>query len=145
MIDADNLKKINDRYGHLAGTELIRQVAAMIISTVRGSDICARYGGDEFVIMFNETPKQDVIAVVERIVSNMAKTPFAFEGVTLSTTLSAGLAGYPEDGGDVRTVMANADEAMYVSKRAGKNRLTVFNGTMYENSFGKHDEEQPLR
>jgi diguanylate cyclase (GGDEF)-like protein len=145
MIDADNLKKINDRHGHLAGTELIRQVAAMIISTVRGSDICARYGGDEYVIMFSETPKQDVIAVVERIVSKMAATPFAFEGVTLSTTLSAGLAGYPEDGGDVRTVMANADEAMYVSKRTGKNRMTVFNSTMYENSFGKHDEEHSPR
>jgi len=145
MIDADNLKKINDQHGHLAGTELIRQVAVMITSTVRGSDICARYGGDEYVIMFNETAKQDVIPVVERIVSTMATTPFAFDGVALSTTLSAGLAGYPEDGGDVRTVMANADEAMYVSKRTGKNRLTVFNSTMYENSFGKHDEAHPLR
>ncbi|MDR3580332.1 MAG: GGDEF domain-containing protein [Oryzomonas sp.] len=145
MIDADNLKKVNDRHGHLAGTELIRQVAAMIVSTVRGADICARYGGDEFVIMFTETTKHDVIAAVERIVSNMATTPFAFEGVMLSTTLSAGLAGYPEDGGDVRTVMANADEAMYVSKRTGKNRLTVFNSTMYGNSLGKHDEGQPLR
>ena len=145
MIDADNLKKINDRHGHLAGTELIRQVAAMIVSTVRGSDICARYGGDEYVIMFIETPKQEVIAAVERIVSNMATTPFVYEGVELSTTLSAGVAGYPEDGDDVRTVMANADEAMYVSKRTGKNRLTVFNGQMDENSTGKHDERQAPR
>ena len=145
MIDADNLKKINDQHGHMAGTELIRQVAAMIVSTVRDSDICARYGGDEYVIMFIETPKQGVIAAVERIVSNMATTPFTFEGVTLSTTLSAGLAGYPEDGDDVRAVMVNADEAMYVSKRTGKNRLTVFNSAMHENSFGKHDEGQPLR
>jgi diguanylate cyclase (GGDEF)-like protein len=142
MIDADNLKKINDQHGHLAGTELIRQVAAMITSMVRSSDICARYGGDEFVIMFNETSTQDVIAAVERIVSGMAATPFEFEGVALSTTLSAGLAGYPEDGADVRTVMANADEAMYISKRTGKNRLTVFNATMYENTFGKHDKGQ---
>lgn len=145
MIDADNLKKINDQHGHLAGTELIRQVAAMIVSTVRGSDICARYGGDEYVIMFSETSKQDVIAVVERIVSNMATTPFPFEGVALSTTLSAGLAGYPEDGDDVRTVMANADEAMYVSKRTGKNRLTVFNRAMCEKSPGKRDEGQRPR
>ncbi|QEM66838.1 GGDEF domain-containing protein [Geobacter sp. FeAm09] len=142
MIDADNLKKVNDRHGHLAGTELIRQVAATITSSVRGSDICARYGGDEYVIMFNEAAKQDVIPVVERIVSRMAATPFEFEGVTLSTTLSAGLAGYPEDGGDVRTVMANADEAMYISKRTGKNRLTVFNGTTSETSFGKQDTGQ---
>lgn len=128
MIDADGLKKINDQYGHFAGTELIRQVAAMITSNIRTSDLCARYGGDEFVIMFNETTKDAVEAAVERIVAGMAATPFPFEGEMLSTTLSAGLAGYPEDGLDVKTVMANADEAMYVSKRTGKNRLTIYTG-----------------
>lgn len=128
MIDADGLKQINDRYGHFAGTELIRQVAAMITSNIRASDICARYGGDEFVIMFHESTRDAVVAAVERIVEDMAATPFPFEGNMLSTTLSAGLAGYPEDGPDVRTVMANADEAMYVSKRTGKNRLTLYAG-----------------
>ncbi|MBC8018126.1 MAG: GGDEF domain-containing protein [Verrucomicrobia bacterium] len=126
MIDADDLKTINDRHGHFAGTELIRQVAAMITSNIRSSDICARYGGDEFVIMFNETNKDEVAAAVERIVADMAALPFSFEGGLLASTLSAGLAGYPEDGPDVKTVMANADEAMYVSKRTGKNRLTIY-------------------
>lgn len=126
MIDADGLKQINDHYGHLAGTELIRQVAALITSNIRCSDICARYGGDEFVIMFNETGKEEVAATVERIVSAMATTPFPFGSEYLTTTLSAGLAEYPGDGGDVKTVMANADEAMYVSKRSGKNRLTLY-------------------
>jgi diguanylate cyclase (GGDEF)-like protein len=126
MIDADGLKKINDQYGHFAGTELIRQVAAMITSNIRTSDICARYGGDEFVIMFNETTKDEVSAAVGRIVAGMAAAPFPFEGGMLSATLSAGLAGFPEDGPDVKTVMANADEAMYESKRTGKNRLTMF-------------------
>jgi len=130
MIDADGLKKINDQYGHLAGTELIRQVAAMITSNIRSSDICARYGGDEFVIMFNETTKGEVVAAVERVVAGMAATPFPFDGTMLSSTLSAGLAGYPEDGQDVKTVMANADEAMYVSKRSGKNRLTMYSGAL---------------
>ena len=126
MIDADGLKKINDEYGHFAGTELIRQVAATISVNIRNSDISARYGGDEFVIMFNETSKQDVVTAVERIITGMSSTPFPFEGRMLASTLSAGLAGYPEDGSDVKTVMANADEAMYVSKRTGKNRLTVY-------------------
>lgn len=126
MIDADGLKKVNDRYGHLAGTELIRQVATMITKNIRSSDICARYGGDEFVIMFNETNKHDVSAAVDRIVQGMAAGVFDFECDTIGTTLSAGLAGYPEDGLDVKTVMANADEAMYVSKRTGKNRLTLY-------------------
>jgi diguanylate cyclase (GGDEF)-like protein len=138
MIDADNLKKVNDQHGHFAGTKLIQEVARMITANIRSSDICARYGGDEFVILFTETGKQDVIVAIERIVHGMASTPFEFEGHSITTTLSAGVAGYPEDGSDVRTVMANADEAMYVSKRSGKNRLTVFSDAMYGESFGKH-------
>lgn len=142
MIDADNLKKVNDVHGHLAGTMLIQKVAQMITTNVRSSDICARYGGDEFVIMFNETAKQDVISAVERIVKGMANTPFDFEGTRICTSLSAGLAGYPEDGADVRSVMANADEAMYVSKRSGKNRMTVFGETGPDHSGDKQDENR---
>lgn len=144
MIDADGLKKINDQYGHFAGTALIRRVAEIISGTVRTSDICARYGGDEFVIMFNEASKEDVVTAVERIVRTMAESSFDFDGTALASTLSAGLAGYPEDGADVKTVMANADEAMYVSKRTGKNRLTVFSEAMYGESFGKsHPSDRP--
>ena len=90
MIDADDLKKTNDQHGHLAGTELIRRMGDMISSNVRTSDICARYGGDEFVIMFTETGKRDVVAVVERIISRMAAASFDFKGKKISTTLSAG-------------------------------------------------------
>jgi diguanylate cyclase (GGDEF)-like protein len=142
MIDADNLKKVNDKHGHLAGTLLIQKVAQMITENVRSSDICARYGGDEFIIMFNETAKQDVISAVERIVKGMANTPFDFEGTQICTTLSAGLAGYPEDGADVRTVMANADEAMYASKRGGKNRMTVFGADMCVETSGSQEESR---
>lgn len=138
MIDADNLKKINDEYGHFAGTILIKQVAHIITSNIRSTDICARYGGDEFVVMFNETGKQDVVTAVERIVARMASTPFYFEGTAITSTLSAGLAGYPEDGADAREIMANADEAMYVSKRGGKNRLTVFSAATSGKPSGKH-------
>jgi diguanylate cyclase (GGDEF)-like protein len=90
--------------------------------------------------MFNESGKQDILKVVERIVSKMASTPFDFEDKSIATTLSAGVAGYPDDGVDVRTIMAQADEAMYVSKRTGKNRLTVFSENMYGESFGKHED-----
>lgn len=126
MVDADNLKKVNDRYGHFAGTELIRHVARTIGARIRKSDILARYGGDEFVILFTECGKEEVTQAALRIVTEMAATPFSFEGSELSTTLSAGLAAYPEDGVDLNAVMARADEAMYRSKREGKNRLTVY-------------------
>lgn len=140
MLDADNLKKINDRYGHFAGTRLIQEVANMITSNIRSTDICARYGGDEFVVMFNEADKEDIIKAIDRIITGMASTPFDYEGTSITTTLSAGVAGYPSDGDDLRKIMANADEAMYVSKRSGKNRLTVFSDNMYDESFGKHEE-----
>jgi diguanylate cyclase (GGDEF)-like protein len=132
MIDADGLKGVNDSFGHLAGTELIRQVAATITANIRCSDVCARYGGDEFVILFNETGKEWVAQTVERILTTMATTPFPFGSEYLTTTLSAGLAEYPGDGGDVETVMARADEAMYVSKRSGKNRLTIYGEHMQQ-------------
>lgn len=126
MLDADGLKKVNDKHGHLAGTELIRQVSSMISSLIRTSDIFARYGGDEFVIMFNETTKQDVAVAVQRIICGMASKSIDFDGKQIGTTLSAGLAGYPEDGSDIKSVMANADEAMYYSKRNGKNQMTLY-------------------
>lgn len=129
MIDADNLKKINDGNGHFAGTTLIRHVASIISANIRSSDIAARYGGDEFVILFNETTKEDVQVAVERIIA-AARDGYEFEGKTLISTLSAGLASYPTDGGDLRTVMAKADEAMYHSKKTGKNRLTLYSSVM---------------
>jgi GGDEF domain-containing protein len=69
----------------------------------------------------------------------MASSPFTFEGKLITTTLSAGLAGYPDDGEDVRSIMAYSDEAMYVSKRRGKNRLTVFSDTMNDLSYDKRE------
>lgn len=138
MLDADGLKKINDQYGHLAGTELIRQVAAMIQATIRSSDICARYGGDEFIILFNETSKAEAALAVNRIIAGMAEAVFPFEEGQIATTLSAGVAEFPGDGSDIKTVLAKADEALYVSKRAGKNRLTIY-ATTTVNS-GKDEE-----
>lgn len=126
MLDADNLKKINDVHGHLAGTELIRHTARMIVQSVRCTDIVARYGGDEFVVMYVEAGKHDVEAAVQRLIVQMRETPFEYGGKKLTATLSAGIASYPGDGVDVADVMSRADEAMYASKRGGKNMLTVY-------------------
>jgi diguanylate cyclase (GGDEF)-like protein len=126
MVDADNLKLVNDKHGHFAGTALIRHVAECIARNVRSSDIAARYGGDEFIILYPESTKDDVSKAVERILKSVEETPFEYEGVALSTTLSAGLASFPEDGVDLKNVMARSDEAMYISKKRGKNRLTHY-------------------
>ncbi|MFZ3207590.1 MAG: GGDEF domain-containing protein [Geobacteraceae bacterium] len=125
MLDADNLKQTNDLYGHFAGTELIKHIGKTINKRVRATDIPARYGGDEFVILFIESSKEQVTEAVERLLRDVMDASFAFQGVTLKTTLSAGIASYPADGEDVVTVMTKADEAMYRSKKNGKNRVTL--------------------
>lgn len=126
MLDADNLKQINDRHGHLAGTELIKWTARIIASNIRESDVAARFGGDEFIIMFAGQEQQKIVGAVERIVRAMSTTPFSFEGELVLGTLSAGVASFPGDGEDLRTVVKKADQAMYRSKRLGKNRVSLF-------------------
>jgi diguanylate cyclase len=125
MLDADNLKQVNDRYGHLAGTELIKWTARIIRRNIRESDVAARFGGDEFIILYSDHERQQIQPAVQRIVQAMAASPFSFEGHLITSTLSAGIASYPADGTDLRTVVKRADEAMYLSKRLGKNRVTV--------------------
>jgi diguanylate cyclase (GGDEF)-like protein len=125
MLDADNLKKINDRHGHFAGTELIKHVGANIARTIRSSDVAARYGGDEFIILFPESSKEVAREAVARILQSVEESTFSFHGAMLTTTLSAGIASYPEDGDELKSIMALADEALFVSKKEGKNRITL--------------------
>lgn len=126
MLDADNLKQVNDKYGHLAGTALIKWAARIISENIRVCDIAARFGGDEFIILYNDHDKEQILPAVERIVRTMAENPFSFEGELIGSTLSAGIASFPQDGADLRSVIIRADEAMYLSKRLGKNRASVF-------------------
>ncbi|MBJ6724726.1 GGDEF domain-containing protein [Geomesophilobacter sediminis] len=126
MLDTDNLKQLNDRHGHFAGTELIKWTGRIISQNIRESDIAARFGGDEFVIMYNGHHKEQIFLAVDRIVRAMENSPFPFEGKLLRSSLSAGIACYPCDGDDLRTVIKKADEAMYLSKRRGKNRVSLY-------------------
>jgi diguanylate cyclase len=128
MLDADNLKQVNDRHGHLAGTELIKWTARIIRQNIREADVAARFGGDEFIILYSGHEKHQIQPAVQRIVQAMASSPFSFEGHLICSTLSAGVASYPADGNDLRSVVKRADEAMYRSKRLGKNRVTVSGG-----------------
>ena len=125
MLDSDNLKEINDRHGHLAGTELIKWTARIIGQNTRECDISARFGGDEFIIMYEGHDKEQIRPAVERIVRAMATTPFMFEGHQVRSTLSAGIASFPADGAELRGVIMKADEAMYRSKKQGKNMVSL--------------------
>ncbi|UFS71805.1 GGDEF domain-containing protein [Geomonas sp. RF6] len=130
MLDSDNLKRINDRFGHMAGTELIKWTARIIEKNIRECDVAARFGGDEFIILYSEHDKHQIFPAVERIVHAMATTPFFFEGHRLTCTVSAGLASFPEDGSSLKEVMANADIAVYQSKERGKNQATMYGSAL---------------
>jgi diguanylate cyclase (GGDEF)-like protein len=123
MIDSDNLKAVNDTHGHEAGNRLLQRLARTIQAELRGTDVPARYGGDEFVVLLPETPIKDALDVAERIRAAVAASPFDFEGGRMDCTVSIGAAAFPEDGGTLDAIAARADRAMYQAKQQGRNRV----------------------
>ena len=121
--DVNNLKEINDTYGHDAGDRALRAVGAVLRSTVRETDLCARFAGDEFiVVLWDCSPEHEAIRV--SAVQN-AVSAYPFEprpGVRVSLSISAGAARFPEDGGTFEELLAAADERMYRDKAGHRSR-----------------------
>jgi diguanylate cyclase (GGDEF)-like protein len=128
MLDADNLKRINDTHGHDCGSAMITMFADRIQQTVRRSDVIARFGGDEFVVLLPETKLARVGAAAERVRKAIEKSTLQVPGAEERVSVSIGIAAYPEHGGDVQEIIKKADIALYQSKRDGKNRATVYSG-----------------
>jgi diguanylate cyclase (GGDEF)-like protein len=122
MMDLDELKTINDRYGHFEGDRILRGVGEVIRDGVRRIDIAARYGGDEFVVLLPETDPTGAYVLAEKIRLGVAQ--LVLHGSDARTTMSVGVVAYPQDGLTADELMITADQAMYASKRAGKNRVT---------------------
>lgn len=126
MIDSDNLKSVNDSAGHEAGNRLLKQLAAAILSELRYTDVPARYGGDEFIVLLPETPLKGAIDVAERIRATVATTPLVATGNRIEATVSIGISCFPEDGRTIDAIAARADQAMYAAKQQGRNRVVRF-------------------
>lgn len=129
MIDSDNLKHVNDTHGHEAGSRLLRQVANAVQAELRSTDVPARYGGDEFIVLLPETPPKGALDVAERIRNAIASRPLAVNGEHISATVSVGIACYPEDGRTLDALAARADRALYLAKQEGRNRVIRFKTT----------------
>ncbi len=121
MIDADNLKRVNDAYGHDAGNRLLRQVAGAIQAELRASDVPARYGGDEFIVLLPETPAQGALDVAERIRAAVSRCALVLEGEPIDCSVSVGVACFPRDGRTLDALAAGADRALYQAKQRGRN------------------------
>ncbi len=129
MIDSDNLKAVNDGHGHDAGNRLLRQVANAVVSELRATDVPARYGGDEFIVLLPETPPKGALDVAERIRAAIASRPLALNGQQVSSTVSIGVACFPEDGRSLDALAARADRALYLAKQEGRNKVVRYQPT----------------
>jgi diguanylate cyclase (GGDEF)-like protein len=128
MVDSDNLKQVNDRLGHDAGNRLLQHVVKQVLGQLRSTDIAARYGGDEFVVMLPDTPARGAFEVAERIRNAVETTPFPSGTETVHCSVSIGAASYPQDGRTLDALLGRADRALYQAKEAGRNRVAQFRG-----------------
>jgi len=126
MIDLDEFKPINDQYGHAMGDLLLIEVANRIRQHLRQNDTVARLGGDEFVILIGEVKsKPSLVQAIQRLRSAIAE-PYLIESKSLSISCSIGVTLYPEDNVDSDTLLRHADQAMFVAKQSGRNRVHWF-------------------
>ncbi|HET6892078.1 MAG TPA: GGDEF domain-containing protein, partial [Pyrinomonadaceae bacterium] len=132
FLDLDDFKKVNDQHGHLVGSHVLMEMAAVILSSVRDTDALARYGGDEFVIVLPDTGIDLARAVAERIRSKISEHPFnGGRRLKLSLTASFGVATFPHHASSPQQLIACADTAMYEAKAASKNCVRVSTGSSH--------------
>jgi len=125
MIDLDGLKGINDRFGHHVGDSFLKEVARIVKANTRASDVAARWGGDEFMLLAPGTDSKGADKIAERIRAQVEHFKIKLEGEEAGITVSAGIVSYPTNASVVPELVKKADEAMYCAKRAGKNRSYV--------------------
>jgi diguanylate cyclase (GGDEF)-like protein/PAS domain S-box-containing protein len=126
FVDLDRFKYINDSLGHHVGDELLKEVAARLLSCVRECDTVARRGGDEFVLLINGHPGPDAVQqIMERMLAAVSR-PWIVEQGEFQVSCSIGVALHPEDGADARTLLKHADSAMYRAKDSGRDNFQFF-------------------
>jgi diguanylate cyclase (GGDEF)-like protein len=133
FLDLDNFKSVNDSLGHLAGDQLLCQVADRLHAVLRDSDTVSRQGGDEFLLVIGDVVDESSIAAAANKVIQQLAQPFILSGIEIMVTASVGVAVYPRDGVDCDTLLKCADLAMYRAKDAGRNAFRFFDPEMNQN------------
>jgi diguanylate cyclase (GGDEF)-like protein len=127
MFDIDEFKKINDMYGHQAGDVVIKKMAELVKKNTRSSDLVGRYGGDEFMVLITSTTEEKAVFFTDKLREKIATTDIAIPGthVPVRITISGGIAIFPTHGQSTTELFRAADDALYESKRQGRNRILV--------------------
>lgn len=126
FLDLDDLKLVNNKYGHVAGSRLLQEVARRILGAVRAIDKVVRFGGDEFCIILPETDPDQAVNVASRIRSALSQRPFTLEaGAQTTMTASFGIASYPLHARSKDELVRQADAAMYAVKSSSKNAISI--------------------
>jgi diguanylate cyclase (GGDEF)-like protein len=128
MMDVDELKTVNDRFGHFHGDRLLRAIGDVVRSGVRKIDTPSRYGGDEFVVLCPETDPTGAYVLAEKIRLGVRELDLEGPGGRIEGSASIGVVSFPDDGRTSDDLLIAADQAMYASKRLGKDRVTGTGG-----------------
>jgi diguanylate cyclase len=126
LIDIDHFKQINDTYGHQAGDEVLKQLAALLTEQARAADVPCRFGGEEFLLLLPNMPQNVALERAEQWRNAFAATTIAFGEFRMQVTLSFGIATYPGHGISAAELIRCADHALYRAKKEGRNRVVVF-------------------
>ncbi|SFP32310.1 diguanylate cyclase (GGDEF) domain-containing protein [Hydrogenimonas thermophila] len=130
FLDLDNFKFVNDSYGHSVGDELLIKVANILKESIRETDLIARIGGDEFVIVLTDVKDADSAEQIGKNILNLITRNFVIKHHSCTVTASLGIALYPNDATEPETLLQYADAAMYEAKKLGKNRYQFFNSSI---------------
>jgi diguanylate cyclase (GGDEF)-like protein/PAS domain S-box-containing protein len=127
-LDVDEFKLVNDSLGHLTGDDVLAQIARRLQRTTRATDLLARPGGDEFLILLTdiEGDAEHAAAAAARSAAEVFQTPIAVSGTELQLSVSVGISSFPQDAGDTHSLLRHADAAMYQAKGAGRNHISVY-------------------
>jgi diguanylate cyclase (GGDEF)-like protein len=134
MLDVDEFKSYNDRYGHPAGDEALELIGQILRENLRGADVAARYGGEEFSVLLPETNSEEALAIAERIRRHVEETKFPKRKVTVSI----GIASLGGTVSSVRELISAADNVLYEAKRAGRNNIKIYSDTAVDAGENVH-------
>ncbi len=127
LMDIDHFKKVNDTYGHLAGDRALQVVSDLVRQQIRASDIACRYGGEEFILAMPNMSLAEAYQRAEHIRRAIKQTVIEVDGVSFQVTVSMGLGAYPDFSGELRELLKRVDQALYVAKANGRDRIEIAN------------------